>query len=150
MSVVSAHCPCSHRFDQQNYTPDGHKYTLDFCLLWDFVIAYRLILLSPYIVFCTHILIDGCHGIPPHCRISYYLGILSLPTHIDHIIYIPITYFLCYLQSSGLFYCVTRTRLVSAGLCLRWCATPLRFPPFFYLREKKIIELEFGDRVALV
>jgi hypothetical protein len=72
MSEYSLIVP-THRFDH-NYTPDGHKYTLDFCLLWDLVIAYRLILLSSYIVFCTHILIDGCHGIPPHCRISYYLA----------------------------------------------------------------------------
>ena len=87
-----------------------------------------------------------------------YLPIVASPItlafyifpHIDHIIYILITYFLCYLQSSGLLYCVTRTRMVSAGLCLRWCATPLRFPPFLFKGKKNIISWDLETASLLV
>jgi hypothetical protein len=123
------------RFDQ-NYTPDGHTYILDFCLLWDLVIAYRLILFSSYIVFCTHILIDGCHGIPPHCRISYYLAFyLSRRT-----LTIPST-------SPSHTFCATYIHLGSSTVLPVHAWYPqvyaalvcqaTTFPPLFYLREKK-------------
>ena len=99
----------------------------------------------------------------PHRRVSleylpivaspYYLGILSLPTHIDHTNYIPIIYFLrATYNHLGSLLCYPVHAWYPrfyAGLC---CAGVPRhyvsLPPFFYLREKKYHRVEFRDRVA--
>jgi hypothetical protein len=73
---------------EQNFKPDGHNNTLDFCLLWDF--GHRILVNFAFLVylFCTHILIRRVSleylTIVASPTISALYLLPPPPTHIDH------------------------------------------------------------------
>ena len=92
----------------------------------------------------------------PHRRVSleylpivaspYYLGILSLPTHIDHTNYIPIIYFFVLPTIIWAPYCVTPytpgirgSMQVYAALVCHATTFPSPPPPLFFLFKGKKI-----------